>query len=332
MGEEKKALNVDEIMERLAEPFPEEDIEWRMNRTYKKDANTYGGWVVAYVSSRAIMNRLDDVLGIDGWEDEYKPIHNGFSCGIRVWFSETKSRIKWDAADPTKYEATKGGFSSALKRAAVKWGVGRYLYEIPEQHVDIYKERNKGFHYHKEKDSGFVGYWNNPKLPKKYQAKNFTKQPMLNPNLNGSYGNQQENSNNNQSNGDNADRNAILNWIEEAEEIVGIQSDENFITRIFSSANPQSSPVIQRSYIISDASIEELKNYVNALKPVKDVQNIASAYDCTRKEIIDFAQIVKTQMTVNGLRSLFFKLDKDDVSEIQNIAKQHAQNKHNQTA
>ena len=33
--------------------------------------------------------------------------------------------------------SNKGGFSDALKRAAVKLGIGRYLYNLPETWVDI---------------------------------------------------------------------------------------------------------------------------------------------------------------------------------------------------
>ena len=35
-------------------------------------------------------------------------------------------------AENTQIEAVKGGESEALKRAAYKWGIGRYLYEMPE--------------------------------------------------------------------------------------------------------------------------------------------------------------------------------------------------------
>ena len=38
---------------------------------------------------------------------------------------------KEDGADDTAIESTKGGISDALKRAAVKWGMGRDLYEYP---------------------------------------------------------------------------------------------------------------------------------------------------------------------------------------------------------
>ena len=39
-------------------------------------------------------------------------------------------------------EAIKGGLSNAMRRAAVQWGIGRYLYDLPQQWVpvDDYKQ------------------------------------------------------------------------------------------------------------------------------------------------------------------------------------------------
>jgi hypothetical protein len=39
---------------------------------------------------------------------------------------------KWDGAEETDSESIKGGLSAAMKRAAVQWGIGRYLYDLPE--------------------------------------------------------------------------------------------------------------------------------------------------------------------------------------------------------
>lgn len=44
---------------------------------------------------------------------------------------------KTDGADNSDIEATKGGFSNALRRAAVKWGIGRYLYNLPDYWVSV---------------------------------------------------------------------------------------------------------------------------------------------------------------------------------------------------
>ena len=44
---------------------------------------------------------------------------------------------KSDSADYTDIEEIKGGASSALKRAAAVWGIGRYLYYLPRVWVPI---------------------------------------------------------------------------------------------------------------------------------------------------------------------------------------------------
>ena len=44
---------------------------------------------------------------------------------------------KEDGAPFTDFEAFKGGISDALKRAAVKYGIGRYLYDAPIQWVPL---------------------------------------------------------------------------------------------------------------------------------------------------------------------------------------------------
>ena len=40
-------------------------------------------------------------------------------------------------AENTDVEAVKGGLSTSMRRAAVQWGVGRYLYRIPNQWVPV---------------------------------------------------------------------------------------------------------------------------------------------------------------------------------------------------
>jgi hypothetical protein len=53
-------------------------------------------------------------------------------AGIGIRDADTGEWIwKYDGADDTEFQATKGGLSDAFKRAAVKWGVGRYLYHLP---------------------------------------------------------------------------------------------------------------------------------------------------------------------------------------------------------
>ena len=151
-------------LNRLDEPFTSNDIEWRIQQAGKA-SNGIWAKVLAYVTNRAIMKRLDEVCGKSGWRNEYRDIPNGggVECGISIkvdgeWIT------KWDAAENTQVEAVKGGRSGAMKRAAVQWGIGRYLYDLTEGFANVSTERQQGFNYAKTKDLG-VFYWAPPQLP-----------------------------------------------------------------------------------------------------------------------------------------------------------------------
>ena len=47
------------------------------------------------------------------------------------------------APNYANYSPIKGGLSAAFKRAAVKWGIGRYLYEITPVWVNVYMRGDK---------------------------------------------------------------------------------------------------------------------------------------------------------------------------------------------
>ena len=105
---------------KLAIPFDASEIKQRKgshNMTFD------------YIDARSVQNRLDDVCGPENWQVEFRPIEGGFMAGIGIWFEDRGWVWKWDVADDTQIEATKGGASSAFKRAAVQWGIGRHLYD-----------------------------------------------------------------------------------------------------------------------------------------------------------------------------------------------------------
>ncbi|MEI2284984.1 Rad52/Rad22 family DNA repair protein [Paenibacillus polysaccharolyticus] len=121
-------------MKKLQEPFPPEEIEWRVGST---NGDKTKGIALAYVTNRAIQNRLDEVFGVFGWRNEYREWKEKSQlCGISVkvdgeWIT------KWDGADDSNMEAVKGGLSDAMKRAAYQWGIGRYLYKLENMWVPI---------------------------------------------------------------------------------------------------------------------------------------------------------------------------------------------------
>lgn len=126
------------ILEQLQAPFYEEDIEWKIGTVNDKN-EPIKGLAMAYITNRAIQARLDDVCGAFGWKNEFVEWGDkGQLCGISIWDEEKRQWItKWDGADDTNFEATKGGLSASMKRAAYQWGVGRYLYNLPAQWVEV---------------------------------------------------------------------------------------------------------------------------------------------------------------------------------------------------
>jgi len=117
----------------LKAPFTDEELEWRVQQLGKTKNGKIWAILVPYVSARAIMDRFDDVCGPAKWSVEYCETHvkgeDGFIATINVFDPETKTWVcKSDAAPTTDIEPIKGGVSGALKRAAVLYGIGRYLY------------------------------------------------------------------------------------------------------------------------------------------------------------------------------------------------------------
>lgn len=153
----------------LAAFFPDEDIEWRIGRSGRKDGKPWA-MALAYVTNRAIMSRLDEVCGPENWKNEFLAWKTGgVLCGISIKISG-EWVTKWDGAEDTDIEAVKGGLSSSMKRAAVQWGIGRYLYNLDETFVTCQIDRpatKQGWNYAKGKDDDgvFQFYWQTPKMP-----------------------------------------------------------------------------------------------------------------------------------------------------------------------
>lgn len=131
------------VQEALAAWLPKDAIDWRAGSISTKN-DPANAMALAYMDGRAVMDRLDEVVGVDAWQDKYEDTKDGVRCGIGIFFGD-EWIWKWDAAPYTDFEAVKGGHSDALKRAAVKWGIGRYLYAFPAPWVpcEIYMKGDK---------------------------------------------------------------------------------------------------------------------------------------------------------------------------------------------
>jgi hypothetical protein len=151
------------VLSRLAEPFDPEDVKWL---PAFGSGNT---GALAYVDARTVTNRLNEIVGADNWHDDYIEstiVHTevrdvtdvdslpddrvnrtkykttpkferdksflyndirygGIRCHLTV-LGVTKS----DVGVPSFAEQLKGAYSDALKRAAVKFGIGEYFYRL----------------------------------------------------------------------------------------------------------------------------------------------------------------------------------------------------------
>jgi len=129
MSEDKKVYTLDE---KLKYTIP---YKWKIQSFNK--AKTWAS-CVAYIDARDVMDLLDRAVEAENWSDKYYEVRGQIMCslGLRtaingefVWKSDTGS-----AGD---IEAEKSVVSDAFKRAAVKWGIGRFLYDLEIQWIPI---------------------------------------------------------------------------------------------------------------------------------------------------------------------------------------------------
>jgi hypothetical protein len=123
------------ITQALAAPFDPSEVKFK-----PAVVSGHRALALAYVDARVIHDRLDEVLGIESWQDEYETLPDGsVVCKLRLRLGDewiTKMDVGGQSEQPDEGDRRKAAFSDALKRAAVKFGVGRYLYRLPSQWVD----------------------------------------------------------------------------------------------------------------------------------------------------------------------------------------------------
>lgn len=121
------------LLKQLKQPFDPKFVKWRVGATNESKTK---GIALAYIDSREVQKRLDDVMGLGGWQVRYIPVDKGFICELDLLIDD-RWVTKSNTAGYTTVDPIKGGGSDALKRAASAWGVGRYLYYLPNVWVDI---------------------------------------------------------------------------------------------------------------------------------------------------------------------------------------------------
>lgn len=122
-----------DIERALAAPYDVDMIRWRIGKGPYERKGKYSAMLLAYIDARDVMERLDRILGNFGWQTEMTATDKGVICKMGVYDGEFERWVwKSDGAQYTDFEAFKGGCSEALRRVAVQFGVGRYLYSLSD--------------------------------------------------------------------------------------------------------------------------------------------------------------------------------------------------------
>jgi hypothetical protein len=131
-----------EIAQQLAAPFAPCEVEFKPGAVCGNRA-----LALAYIDARVVQNRLDAVLGIDGWQTQFQVLEGGaVQCTLSVKIGDAWL-AKQDVGGPSDQkdagDRMKAAFSDALKRAAVQWGIGRYLYALAPAWRDYDPEKKR---------------------------------------------------------------------------------------------------------------------------------------------------------------------------------------------
>jgi hypothetical protein len=294
-------MDCSQLLERLREPFPDTDIEWRVQRTLRRN-NKWYAVVLPYVTSRAIMNRLDDVFGLTGWKNEFlRWGERGVKC--RLW---VKIGDEWlyreDGAsfedNKEHIDQIKSTFSNALKRAAVQFGIGRYLYYLDETIVEL-KTQGKNYVKIKEGNQEKYLYWDPPQLPAWALPKGNREESntAVVPKPNQNQQNPQQMQQNNK-------RIKLVKELQNMRPRVGLANDGWFIG-LYKTVNNQPNANFESvQQLYEQANIEELQKLYSVMKPVSAVVAAGDNYNISEKRLLELCQIITKQEITSVVNAL----------------------------
>ena len=126
-------MKLSDVQKRLQAPFPAHLVGWKP-QAFTKDRGR--ALLLAYVDARAVQDRLDAICP-DAWSFEIEVIPGAQAPTVKgrlTVLGVTREDI--GEAGEGEYGTLKAASSDALKRCAVQFGIGRYLYDLPKQWVD----------------------------------------------------------------------------------------------------------------------------------------------------------------------------------------------------
>lgn len=119
------------LLARLAEPFPPEQIKWRAGSVNRDKTKAIA---LAYAEPRAYEDRLNAICP-GAWQVDFQPWgDNRIICRLTIHDLTRSSTGESGDSNPTV--AGTSAEAQAFKRACSKYGLGRYLYDLPTTWVD----------------------------------------------------------------------------------------------------------------------------------------------------------------------------------------------------
>jgi len=133
-------FNWELIQARLAEPFAEDAIFWRSGAITKDKKRAQA---LPYADPRVYEDRLNEVCKGD-WSVTFKPWGDTrIICELSIYGVVRTSTGEFDDSKRNAIAEGTVAEAQAFKRACSKFGLGRYLYDIPIQWVDFDAEKNR---------------------------------------------------------------------------------------------------------------------------------------------------------------------------------------------
>jgi hypothetical protein len=160
-----KELPFEEKCLMLDEKFSANRIDWLME--WRMFNPAYSQFIAAnpYIKSRYVFSRLDLLFGKNGWSTTIKyPNTYGDSFGLVAEMNIEGLGTRSDGSNAGDNEPMKSAVTGALKRCAMQFGIGRYLYELGQCSGEITDKNDYDYiYYHKKTKERF--YWKRPILP-----------------------------------------------------------------------------------------------------------------------------------------------------------------------
>ena len=126
-------MKLSDVQKRLQAPFPAHMVMWKPGVITKDRKRAL---LLAHIDARAVQDRLDAICP-DGWSFEVEVVTGTRLPPVKgrlTVLGVTREDI--GEAQPGELGTLKAASSDALKRCAVQFGIGRYLYDLPRQWVD----------------------------------------------------------------------------------------------------------------------------------------------------------------------------------------------------